>query len=222
MDIGFVYGVLDTTTLMSFIGSNSGYITQWYDQSPNNNSLGVCSPTTPTCPVIINAGVLQLSYTYPAIYFSNANLFTPAQAQYEVGYVSTVVNRHSGNIGYILSDSGTSNYISAASELFGAGCAQDVCSTTSVGSCNNASSTPASGTPWPDQNSQNVILSVQTALVAPDTQWNNVGYNNGGGNTNYNGFYLELIVFNEYISAKDQLIIYNSQASFYGVTNSCS
>jgi len=36
-DIGFVDGELDTTSLLSFVGASSGYITTWYDQSGNAN-----------------------------------------------------------------------------------------------------------------------------------------------------------------------------------------
>jgi len=36
-DIGFVSGDLDTSSLLSFVGAGSGYITTWYDQSGNTN-----------------------------------------------------------------------------------------------------------------------------------------------------------------------------------------
>ena len=35
-DIGFVDGLLDETSLISFVGSGDGYILMWYDQSGNN------------------------------------------------------------------------------------------------------------------------------------------------------------------------------------------
>jgi hypothetical protein len=31
-DIGFVNDELDTTALLSFVGSNNGYVTTWYNQ----------------------------------------------------------------------------------------------------------------------------------------------------------------------------------------------
>jgi len=36
-DINFVGGDLDTTSLLSFVGANNGFITTWYDQSGNGN-----------------------------------------------------------------------------------------------------------------------------------------------------------------------------------------
>ena len=36
-DIGFVNGILDTTTLSTFCAGANGYVTKWYDQSGNGN-----------------------------------------------------------------------------------------------------------------------------------------------------------------------------------------
>jgi len=38
-DIGFASNVLDTTSLLSFVGSNDAFVTTWYDQSGNGNNL---------------------------------------------------------------------------------------------------------------------------------------------------------------------------------------
>jgi len=38
-DIGFVDDVLDTTSLLSFVGSESGFVKTWYDQTGNNRDL---------------------------------------------------------------------------------------------------------------------------------------------------------------------------------------
>lgn len=37
LDIGFVSNVLDTASLLSFVGSGDGFIDTWYDQSGNSN-----------------------------------------------------------------------------------------------------------------------------------------------------------------------------------------
>jgi hypothetical protein len=36
-NIGFVNGVLDTASLLSFVGAGDGFVRTWYDQSSNNN-----------------------------------------------------------------------------------------------------------------------------------------------------------------------------------------
>ena len=56
-DIGFVNNFLDTTSLQTFVGSNSGYIVTWYDQSGNSNDA--TNSTTATQPRIVNAGVID-------------------------------------------------------------------------------------------------------------------------------------------------------------------
>jgi hypothetical protein len=38
-DIGFSGGVIDSASLASFVGSNSGFVTTWYDQSGNGRNM---------------------------------------------------------------------------------------------------------------------------------------------------------------------------------------
>ena len=68
-DIGFVSDELDTTSLLSFVGANDGYVTTWYDQS--SNSRDAVSPTAVTQPRIVFGGVLETKNTKPAIYFND-------------------------------------------------------------------------------------------------------------------------------------------------------
>lgn len=68
-DIGFTStGDLNTTALLSFVGSGTGYITKWYDQS--GNGINVAQTTTTLQPVIVSAGVIYTINTLPSIYFS--------------------------------------------------------------------------------------------------------------------------------------------------------
>lgn len=68
-DIGFVSDELDTTSLLSFVGANDGFVTTWYDQS--GNSRDAVSPTAARQPRIVNSGVLETKNTKPAIYFND-------------------------------------------------------------------------------------------------------------------------------------------------------
>jgi len=56
LDIGFVSGSLDTTTLISFVGVNNGFVTKWYDQS--GNSRDVSQATQANQPQIVSSGAL--------------------------------------------------------------------------------------------------------------------------------------------------------------------
>ena len=68
-NIGFVSDELDTTSLLSFVGANDGFVTTWYDQS--GNSRDAVSPTAATQPRIVLGGVLETKNTKPAIYFND-------------------------------------------------------------------------------------------------------------------------------------------------------
>ena len=65
-NIGFVANVLDTATLLSFVGSGSGFVTTWYDQSGNANNASNSNATLQ--PEIVTSGVLKTLNTKPTIY----------------------------------------------------------------------------------------------------------------------------------------------------------
>lgn len=64
MDIGFdSAGLLDFTTIYSFLGTASGYLTTWYDQmNVPNNSLS--QPLTSAQPMIVSNGI-AVSFQMP-------------------------------------------------------------------------------------------------------------------------------------------------------------
>jgi hypothetical protein len=65
-------GNLDTTSLLSFVGSNNGYVKTWYDQSGNNahatQSIQAYQPS------IVSSGTLLTLNNKPAVVFSNGGL----------------------------------------------------------------------------------------------------------------------------------------------------
>jgi len=65
-DIAFdANGGLDTTSLLSFVGSGNGFVTTWYDQSGNGNFL--IKATANNQPRIVNAGVLETVGNKPSV-----------------------------------------------------------------------------------------------------------------------------------------------------------
>jgi hypothetical protein len=54
-NIGFVNGVLDTASLLSFVGAGNGFVRTWYDQSGNVND---CVQTNNNAPLIVINGDL--------------------------------------------------------------------------------------------------------------------------------------------------------------------
>lgn len=71
LDIGFdANGNLDTTTMLSFVGANNGFVSIWYDQSGSNNNQ--TSSTLIKQPKIIDNGSLITKNSKPALYFSSS------------------------------------------------------------------------------------------------------------------------------------------------------
>ena len=67
-DIGFVNNELDTTSLLSFVGANNGFVSIWYDQAGTSNMIQNTSSIQPT---IVSSGSLVLDGGKPAIFFNN-------------------------------------------------------------------------------------------------------------------------------------------------------
>lgn len=78
LNIGFVGGILDTATLLSFCGSASGFVTTFYDQSGNGkNSVQSSAGSQPR---IVLSGALETLNSKPTInYLSNTFTGTPLQ-----------------------------------------------------------------------------------------------------------------------------------------------
>lgn len=73
-DIGFTSaGDLDTASLKSFIGSNSGYVVTWYDQLGNINAV---TSGTVYQPIIVDAGVVKRENQRPSLYFNGGAYMT--------------------------------------------------------------------------------------------------------------------------------------------------
>jgi hypothetical protein len=71
-NIGFdSSGNLDTTALLSFVGSGNGFVTTWYDQSTAVKTM--IQPTATSQPTIVSAGSLISRNGKPIIKFNSTN-----------------------------------------------------------------------------------------------------------------------------------------------------
>jgi hypothetical protein len=87
-NIGFVDGVLDTGSLLSFVGAGDGFVRTWYDQSGNN--INAIQTNTVRQPVIVNNGSVTLFNNLPCVLFNssfNQHLFRNSIFN-QVGYGS--------------------------------------------------------------------------------------------------------------------------------------
>lgn len=88
-NIGFTTtGDLDTSALTTFVGSNSGFIVTWYDQSGNANNATQTTPANQ--PRIVNAGVLDIVNSKAAPLFDGTNDFLN---------LTTTINFGASNLG---------------------------------------------------------------------------------------------------------------------------
>jgi hypothetical protein len=79
-NIGFTSGGdLDTASLKTFVGANSGFVTTWYDQS--GNSRNATQSTAANQPRIVNAGTVDRENNKPFIRFDGTNDFMNHEAQ---------------------------------------------------------------------------------------------------------------------------------------------
>jgi len=107
LDIGFVNNVLDITTLQTFIGANTGYVTIWYDQSGNGNNATELNVNN--APKIIISSVLQTQNSKPVIKFDGTalNFTTPiGPVNTNMSIFMTAKGDSTSQIGPILGGSG--------------------------------------------------------------------------------------------------------------------
>ena len=71
-DIGFLAsGELDTNSLKTFVGANSGFITTWYSQG-DSTSVNFTQTTAVRQPRIVNSGTIERINNKPSILFTTA------------------------------------------------------------------------------------------------------------------------------------------------------
>jgi hypothetical protein len=73
-DIGFVDGVLDTSSLLSFVGGGSGYVHTLYDQTGNNNDWINTSTVAGSQPVIVSTGAVNYRNGKPVMLSTGASM----------------------------------------------------------------------------------------------------------------------------------------------------
>ena len=67
-DIGFANNILDTASLLTFVGSGDGFVTTWYDQS--GNAGNATKSTAADQPKIVSSGSVILDNGLPTVEFN--------------------------------------------------------------------------------------------------------------------------------------------------------
>ena len=114
-NIGFdASGNLDTTGLLSFVGSSSGFVTTWYDQSGNGNNAFQSSSSNQ--PQIVNNGSLILRNSKPYIEATSSRYFQFTTELYnesggEYSLWMTYEKDAGGNNAILLKDGGNYHWL---------------------------------------------------------------------------------------------------------------
>lgn len=105
-DIGFSGGNLDEAALTAFVGTNSAFVTTWYDQS--GNARHATQTTAANQPRIVNAGVVDKRNGRVGPWFNNASNFmsftptVPTGAVYSVFAASWYKNDDGSNFSTVI------------------------------------------------------------------------------------------------------------------------
>lgn len=70
-DFGFSSGVLDTASLLTFVGANNGFVVTWYDQSGNGNNQ--TQSTAASQPQIVSSGSVITQNSKPCLKFDGTD-----------------------------------------------------------------------------------------------------------------------------------------------------
>lgn len=242
-DIGFnSFGNLDTKSLLTFVGTGSGYIDTWYDQS--GNGLKLTQATTANQPRIVNAGVIDTKNGIPAIYFSGGsqNLSNTSVS----GVISGAELRAFAVIDI---ESGSSVYGELVS-LHKTGDSSDYSTTTSMetlvmeGSLSYIGSNFNNGdidTSWTStviptgslfqvtsyhdaSNSAKIFLSSTNAGTNNSLSLNlspnslMLGAGAVGGTVSFQGYFSELVIYNSAVTSGNQSKIEHNQDHYYQIS----
>ena len=97
-NIGFINNYLDTVSLLSFVGSGSGFVKTWYDQSGNGRDY--IQNTNANQPRIVNAGSLETQNGKAAVRFDGSTSRLASAADYTLNMDQSIylVNAPTNNI----------------------------------------------------------------------------------------------------------------------------
>jgi hypothetical protein len=221
LDIGFdTNGDLDTTLMISFVGSSNGFVAVWYDQSGNQNNLK--QVTQIYQPKIINSGVLITSNGKPFVGFygtpssTNYNHMDVSGGQVAINEQLIIVNKFgsaAGSDGFLLGHTSYFNYHSMPStNLFHS---QYTNSSVYSGTLfiNGVSVSPSLA-PF---HSDLKVISLQPLNPNSGAEWSVIGRDRGSHLTNNGGGYSEIYSFASAITTTERQFIENNIIYYYSL-----
>tara|TARA_R110000822_G_scaffold401_10_gene1818 strand:- start:2878 stop:3702 length:825 start_codon:yes stop_codon:yes gene_type:complete len=97
-DVGFTSGDLDTTSMLTFLGGEDGFVTVWYDQSGSANNA--VQAFTANQPQIVSSGVVILDNGKPAMTLAGDSFSVTLLSLTQVGYFGVNNFTYASSTGY--------------------------------------------------------------------------------------------------------------------------
>lgn len=217
-DIGFTAaGDLNNDALLAFVGSNSSFVTTWYDQSGNGRNA--TQTTAANQPRIVNAGVIDYYNGKPGVFGASAanNLLTPSMTVASVNLVAKNNYISETFAGIISSSARSSLLISQASPtntISGNASASaafiDGTAVTSLGNYNN----------WPtgvafSPDAHTVTQSSVSSFTSPLYLMTDSGA--FLGTRGWRGYAHEFVIFSTTLSTNERKTLERNQGSYYNI-----
>ena len=234
-NIGFdANGNLDTTSLKTFVGTGTGYVTTWYDQSDNDNNATQYDVTTP---LIVENGNVTTIQNHSSIKFTGGRWlnFTGNTLSGKNYSILAVVSRSENkNLNYFLGGNAPTNN---GNLHFGFSVGALTGSKLKLGQFNNdLEKETKTYTCYNNAlNSLNSLMQLSginndigkeiycgTNKIASDTNKDNLGSYGGASiglymNNSFNGNIGEIIIFNVALDETSRVTIVNSQLQYHGI-----
>jgi len=233
-DIGFVNGVLDTTSLTTFVDGVSGFVSIWYDQSGNNNHA--IQNTRAKQPHIVSAGALiSTPNGLPAVYspgsFGSAGqILQTANSIFNLPYTQNVVfaastlnsvvnligtpagGTNAGNCGIVIQATNQLQVFNASSST----------RTSAISTDNVYTTTAMVGLSTVPGNSRLALNGTLGAVgnfnLANPAPANFTLFSGTGLQYNFNGIIQEACLFPSVLSISDRQSLERSQGAYYRIT----
>jgi hypothetical protein len=222
LDIGFdVNGDLDTTYMKNFIGTATGYVAIWYDQTNSGRHLN--QPTISYQPRIINAGQLLKENGRPFVgFFGVPYSSTYNHLDVSGGIVGTnaqviIVNKFSatsGSDGFLL---GSYNYYYWHSDNTNLKLINQGFASSSIVNATLYINGVLTSTSVADFHTNLKVVSLAPQTPSVGTEWSVIGRDRTVHHTSNGGGYSELYSFSTAISASERQFIENSTISYFGL-----
>ncbi len=223
-DIGFTAGGnLDTAALKTFVGTNDGLVSIWYDQSGNGSNA--TQANTSLQPYIVSAGVIFRTLAMPSIYFNGSNYMRAILGSLNPATNHTLNSVSGATTGNIVTLSSTSAGeqnsclgagFNGAGAWFG-GYGEDVAYNAGTPVPNMCVRTKVynAGTITGYINGTSVLTTnITYNLTTADVM---VGIQNNGGNQNLLGSTSEVLVFTSALSNAEVQTVETNQNNYYGL-----